>query len=127
MRVKVRLKALYVIAVVLVSGAAKADYYPTGPASGSECKGLVIKSCSSGVRVDAMETDGGIVLIKDMAFQKVSEYDEEKKMCYLNQKSGGGLISGAIRSARMVKFYQMKGGEIVPVDVMSVKFPCRER
>jgi hypothetical protein len=117
---------IFAISFLLFSIPSLADYFKTGQAKGTECKGIVIKLCESH-NIDATEEDGQLYGIKEV-WQSVDKYDAYRDTCTLYPKgNSSNIIAQAIYALKKPILLEHVGNKYNKIDADWVIFPCVKR
>ena len=116
---------LFVIA--LFSPASYAGYEVMGQIKAEDCYNLGIKFCSTKT-VTEIRKDGRRYQISNY-FDKVSEYNASRQMCYIKTKSTDwGILSMGINAVSQPDFWgHDKDGKFGKIDAEYVYFKCVKR
>ncbi len=116
------------VLLVLLISPASAEYVVTSQIRGNVCQWFGLGLCGFH-NISAVKGSDGKLYSMATSFDHVSEYNQEKKTCWINTKSDGmGIISSAVNAlAQPVFFEKTASGEYEKLDVEFLVFSCIER
>ena len=120
---QLRFLCMTVLGFLLCPSLSVAEYFRTGPVTGTVCKGFVVEFCSYKVPIVAVKEKGRFYPVAE-SFESVDEY--RSNTCHIRLDRGGMWtpLNWVLGTLTKPNLYTLTDGEYTKIDPDSIRFPC---